>query len=294
MITSLLVDLMDIVTNVVVAIFTGSAVMLAEALQGFADLASVGLLMIGNKRSRKRATRDHPFGYGKEMYFWSTLSGFIILIITAGLTFYFGYNEFIDPSPVENIWLAFAILGLGVTTNGYAFRMSALKVLDGQPWHTLPRVFLDSPHIAPKTTVVLDAMGTVAATLGIIALGLYSLTGNHSLDGLGAMVMAVVLALFSILLLVSASSLITGERAPKETEHNIRAAALSVPEVRQVLDLQTMILGSDSILVTLEVHLKDNLTTDQVEEVIDNIKRAVKRASPELIQVHVEPETPSK
>lgn len=293
--TSFIVDTIDVVVNTIVAIITGSAVMLVEALQGLADLCSIGLLLIGNKRSRRRANKLHPFGYGKEKYFWATMSGFIILMITATASFYFGYQEFVNHTLIENIGWAYAVLGMSVLTNGYAFRQSSRKILKGQPFYRLPKAFMESWQIAPKMACVLDAMGTAAAVLGLTSLLIYGLTGLAQFDGLGAMIVAVVLALFAILLLVGLRSLITGRSAPVEIQQSIETAALSVSAVKEVLELETMLLGEDDILANLEVHLEDDLTTDQIEKVIDDIKLAIGRSVPgQRIKTSVEPETPSR
>lgn len=291
LITSFTVDLIDFITNVLVAIFTGSAVMLVEAMQGLADLTSVFLLMLGFKRSRRPATKKHPYGFGKEQYFWAVISAFIILAITASLSFYFGYQEFKNPTPVEYLWLAYLMLAVGMTTNGYAFFTSAAKLLGGKPLKQLVKVFLESPQIGPKTTAVLDFTGFCAALLGFTALILYAITGDGRWDGIGAMVMAATLTVLAIILLIGVRSLVVGQSAPAELEANIRKAAKSVVHVQSILGLQTMLLGSDGILVNIEVHLKNRLTTDEVENIVDEIQKKIQTLQPGII-VHVEIEKP--
>jgi cation diffusion facilitator family transporter len=290
LITSLFVDVIDVVTNLVIAIITGSAVMLVETLQGMADLTSVCMLLIGSKRSHRRATKLHPFGYGKELYFWSLLSAFIILVVTASISFYFGYRQLTGGEPIEHLGLAYAILCIAVATNGYAFRLSARKLLGHRPLNDLPKVFLESSEVVTKTTTVLDAMGTLSAVLGLAALIIYGITGNSEFDGIGAMVMAVVLAVLSVLLLVGAKGLVTGQSAPESVEHKIREIALDAPEVKAILSLRTMILGSDKLLVNMEIHMQDGLTTDQVEDVIAQIEFRVKVIAGRKTQIYIEPE----
>lgn len=291
LITSFTVDLIDFITNVLVAIFTGSAVMLVEAMQGLADLTSVFLLMLGFKRSRKPATKKHPYGFGKEQYFWAVISAFLILAITASLSFYFGYQEFKNPTPVEYLWLAYLMLIFGMGTNGYAFFISTSKLLGGKPLKQLLRIFLESPHIGPKTTAVLDFTGFCAAFFGFAALVLYAITGDGRWDGIGAMGMAAILTVLAIILLIGVRSLVVGQSAPAELEVKIRKATKSVVQVQSVLGLQTMLLGSDGILVNIEVHLKNGLTTDQVEDVVDQVQTKIQSLGPGII-VHVEIEKP--
>lgn len=289
LVTSLLVDLLDFLMNTAVAIFTGSVVMVVEAMQGLADLSSTGMLLLGYHHSRRRANKRHPFGYGKEMYFWSVLAAFIIVAITATTSFLMGLREFRNPTPVDNLGAAYVILTIAIITNAYAFLLGARKLLNGERFSKLMRVFMTSPMIATKTTVVLDAMGTVAATFGLSSLAAYGIRHNPYLDGIGAMIMAVALAVFAIILLVSARSLVTGQSAPTDLEDQIKDAALKVKGVQAVLGLSTMMLGAESTLVNIEVHIRNNLTTDEIEEIITHVKHNIHHLQPGM-KVHVEPD----
>jgi cation diffusion facilitator family transporter len=290
----MLVDVVDIVTNTFVAIISGSAVMLVEALAGLADCFAMFLLLIGNKRSQKRATQLHPFGHGKEQYFWATLAGFVILIITATISFAFGWHAFKNPEAVNYIGLTWAVLTLAVVTNGYAFLQAARKLLNGRPWRQLMKSFGQSWDVASKTALVLDAMGTVSAMIGLTSLVLYGITGRHTLDGIGAMIMAVAMALFAILLLIGVRSLITGQSVPSKTQEKLKQAILSVPEVHEVVRLQTMIMGQDSLLANVDVNFKNDLDTDEIEKAIERIKRSVNDTFPhQSVQVNVEPTKPA-
>lgn len=293
LITSFVVNIIDIVTNVVVAIITGSAVMFAEAMQGFADLTAVGLLLIGHRRAGRTATPTHPFGFGKEAYFWALLSAVIILLFTATISFYSGLQNLLQPKPVEFIAVAYIILGVAMVTNGYSFSVSARKLLDGKSIMKLPQAFMRTAHIALRTTVVLDSLGFLAAFFGLITLALYGITGDGRFDGIGAMIIGVILAFASIVLLSSVKAFIIGKRASAETEEAIKQAALSVDGVEHVLDLRTMMLGSENLLVNLELHFKDGLVTDDIEKIIDKVKRKVGHRIPGRTYIQVEPETPS-
>ncbi len=294
LITSFIVDLVDIVTNVIVAVITGSAVMLAEAMQGLADLTAVGLLLVGHKRAGKTATPTHPFGFGKEAYFWALLSAIIILLFTATMSFYSGLQSFLEPEPVQFVGLAYIFLGLAMATNGYAFSVSARKLLEGRSIIMLPQAFMRTVHIAPRTTFVLDSLGFMAAFFGFIALALYGMTGDGRYDGIGAMLIGAMLAVASIVLLSSVKAFIIGKRASADTEDAIKQAALSVEGVEHVLDLRTMMLGSENLLVNLELHFKDGLVTDDIERIIDAVKRKVGHKIPGRTYIQVEPETPSR
>lgn len=291
-ITSFLVDLLDVLTNFTVAVLSGSVVMIAEALQGLADLAAAGFLLIGLIRSGKPSDKKHPFGYGLELYFWTMLASVLILGVTSTLSIYFGWQRFISPSPIQNIYLAFGILILSTLTNGYALSLSTKRLLKGKSIFRIRRVFLSSSLIETKTAFVLDLMGTLAAFFGLTALGFYQFTGNLLFDGLGAMAIGGLLAVFGVLLIIPIRELIIGQSASEKVEDQIRRAALVQPEVKKVLDMKTLHIGSEKLLVNLEVNLKRNLTTQDIEGIMDRIKENIKKEVPEVKHIQVEVETP--
>jgi cation diffusion facilitator family transporter len=290
--TSFFVDALDTLVNVTIAIFTGSTVMFAESLQGFADLTSVTMLLIGFERSKKRSNKQHPFGYGKELYFWAILSVFLIIGITATLSFFSGLQKWREPASVDHINIAYAALVIAVITNSYAFWLSLRKLLNNQPAKKLIKVFLETSDVAPRTTLVLDAMGSLSAGFGLISLIIYGITRDGRYDGLGAMMIGVLLAILALTLLFTTKSLVTGRSAPKEMENEIKKAALSVAQVKNVLDLRTMMMGTNSILINIEVHLKDGLSTDQVEKAVDKVRENIQKKIPGRTHISVEPETP--
>lgn len=292
--TSFIVNIIDIVTNTVVAIITGSAVMLAEAMQGLADLTAVSLLLVGYRRASKIETTMHPFGFGKESYFWALLAAVIILLFTATLSFYSGLQAFLYPEPIKFVGLVYAILILAMITNGYALSIGARKLLEGRSLSALPKVFKNTVHIAPRTTFVLDSLGFLAASFGFVALIIYGVTGDGRFDGIGAMAIGVTLATASIILLLSIKAFITGKRASPETEEAIKKAALSIPGVENVLDLRTMILGSENLLINIELHFQDDMITDQIEATIDKIKQKISKTIHGRAYIQIEPETPAK
>jgi cation diffusion facilitator family transporter len=291
--TSFFVDALDTLINVTIAVFTGSAVMLAESLQGFADLTSVTMLLIGFERSKKRSNKQHPFGYGKELYFWAILSVFLIIGLTATLSFFSGLQRWREPTDIDHILIAYIALGVAVITNSYAFWLSLRKLLGDNPLKKIIKVFLETSDVAPRTTLVLDLMGALSASFGLVSLIAYGVTGDGRYDGLGAMIIGILLAILALTLLFTTKSLVTGRSAPREVEKEIKNAAQRVPQVREVLELKTMMMGTNNLLINIEVHLKDGLSTDEVEKAIDKIRENIQKKVPGRTHISVEPETPS-
>ena len=135
-------------------------------------------------------------------------------------------------------------------------------------------------------------MGTLAASGGLISLTLYQLTGESRFDSIGAMVIGVMTALLAFILIIGVKGFLVGKRATPDIERKIKEVTLMTHEVREVLDLRTMQIGSDQLLVNMEVHMQNMLTTDQLEKLIDEIKEHVRREVPSIQHVQVELEAP--
>src|SRR5688500_3193862 len=161
--TSFLVDGIDIGLNVSMMIVTGSVVLLAEALEGGSDMLASGLLWIGLGISKRRPDKSHAFGFGKALFSWTLLSAMIMLVFGAGLSFYFGLKRFLEPHAIEYIGLAYLALSISIITNGYALSIATRRLLHKQPLKKLWHVFINSTHVETKNTFILDLTGTSAA-----------------------------------------------------------------------------------------------------------------------------------
>lgn len=289
---SFLVDLLDIALNFVVVMITGSVVMLTELLEGIADLVASGFLLIGLKRSAQKADSSHPFGYGKAIYVWTLLAGLLMFGITSTLSIYLGWQRYHNPQVIHNSLLAVIVLLITLSTNSYAFYLSLSRLLKKRSIKSIIRIFYRSSLVETKTTFILDLMGASASLFGLIALSLYTITGDGRLDGIGAIVIGITLAIFSLFLLMGIGDLIIGRSASSETELKIRRAALSVDEVNRILDLKTMHIGPEKLLVFLDVNMEDRLETDQLEKLIDEIKDKIRKIVPTAKYIQIELETP--
>ena len=289
-VTSLIVDLIDIVTNIVVALLTGSIVMAAETLQGMADLTAVGFLLIGLIRSNRPADNAHPFGYGREIYFWTLISSIIMLTFTATLSFFLGLQRFLHPEILDQLYWAYIVLIIAVLTNGYALSLDIKRILGKKPLSLLLKEFFQSSKIETKTTFVLDLMGISAAIFGLLSLISYKVFSNASLDGVGAMGMGVILAILSYFLIMGVRDLLIGKRASRDIEKNIKKLTLSFPDVREIVDLKTENSGNH-ILIALDVNLKNKLTTDQIEKLVREIENKIKKDIPSAKEIQIELKT---
>jgi cation diffusion facilitator family transporter len=287
--TSFLVDVSDVVVSLFIAIITGSVTMISQTLEGASDLFSSSFLLIGNKRSKLPPVKKHPYGFGRETYFWALMSGLVTLSVTSTLSIYLGYKRFMEPETVKNLSYALLALVFSLFSNGYSAILSYKRLLRNKDQRHALKTFLNSPLIEVKTSLVLDLMGTIASILGLIALTIYKLSGNLRFDGLGAIATGVALAVLSFFILIGAKDLLIGRSASIETYEKIKKAVTSFKEVQTIVDLRTLILGSNKLLISMEINVDDNLNTNELEILIDKIeKRIAKKISWKKTDIQIE------
>ncbi len=286
---SMLVSLSDVSMNFIVALFTGSQVMMSQALQGLSDLATAMILFIGAGRSKKAPDKLHPLGYGREIYFWVLIAGVFMFIGTGLISLYIGWQQFTNPQPVTNKLVAVLMLLFGLITNYYAFSQSRNRIQGNKTKITL-KSFLSSSMIETKATFMVDFLGTISAFLGLIAIGLLAITNNASFDGLGSMLVGLSMMLAALFLIYDVRGLIVGRTVDKQTEAKIISATKSIKGVEEVLDLRTLYLGSAKMLVLLEVHFADGLDVVDIEQLSDKIKNQVTKEVPHAYHIQVEAE----
>jgi cation diffusion facilitator family transporter len=291
-VTSFLFNFLDVAVNSTVAILSGSVTMLAQALEGAADLLSSGLLLIGVKLSSRPADHNHPYGYGRELFFWTFLAGLATFTITATFSIYSGINRLIHPEPVTNTVIALIALSMAIITNGYAFSLSYRRLMKKSPLRTIFKVYSHSTLIETKTTFALDLMGTTAPILGLLSLTLYLITGNAMFDGIGAILIGVSLAGFALVILKAAKDLLVGQAAHPDIEQKIKKAAESFEEVQSVLDLRTVQIGPERILVNLEIHMKHGLNTLSIEKTVERIEHKIRNSVPSAAHILIELDHP--
>ena len=292
--TSALVSVSDVVLNVVIAVITGSTVMLSQALQGLSDLVTGSILFLGVRRSRRGADLRFQFGYGREVFFWVLVAGIVMFVGTGGASLYLGYQQFMNPSQIESVWIALIMLIVGFSTNFYAFRLSFNRLKQRSGRNGMVKHFINSSIVETKATFIIDFLGTLAAVFGFVALVLFVITNNAQFDGLGSIIIGLSMMIGAFMLMRDVRDLIVGRAVDGETSRKIIKAATSVDGVNSVLDLRTMYLGSERLLVILEVHVEDNRDTDEIEKITDEIKQIVSSLVPIVEHIQVEIETPDE
>ncbi|MCL4338565.1 cation diffusion facilitator family transporter [Patescibacteria group bacterium] len=287
---SFFVDILDVVTNIVVAVITGSAVIFAEMVQGVTDTLGSYLLIIGYRRSNKPKDPSHPFGYTREVFFWSLLSSMVMLFLGSGLSLWRGYSQTRAPEIIHGKWLALGILFFSVITNSYSLMQSVKKL--HIPGTNLIHVFKVSGKQLVKTTLIKDLLGTLSALIGLAAIAMYDLTGILFFDGLGAIFIGILMVVFALILTYQTRNLIAGMAVPKAIIVKIRESVTKIPEVITINHLAAIYTGTEKVLVDLDLDISKNLNTTQIENVLDHVKKAVTSDIPEVQSVQIDLNSP--
>ncbi|MBP6041993.1 cation diffusion facilitator family transporter [Candidatus Saccharibacteria bacterium] len=289
---SFLTNISDIFLNLIVGLITGSVSVLAQSLQGLADLTTSGTLILGVRRSQKHANEDYPFGYGREVFFWVLISAMFMLIVTGGASIYLGVNRILNPSPLSEDWLAVIALTVAIFTNGYAFSLSYKGLKKSERRASILDGIKNSSLLELKAAFLIDGAGLLAAVLGLVAVIASEISGSGVFDALGSIMVGLIMVVFAVLLIKDVKNFLVGKSASKRIKGQIVKAAISVKGVQDVLDLRTMFLGSDRLLVVIELHIDERLKTKSIEMLSDEVKAVIKKRVPRVEIVQVEVETP--
>lgn len=268
---------------------TRSASMLAEGVHSCADTGNQALLLLGGRLSKRDPTPRHPFGYGRERYFWS----FVVSIILFTLGALFAINEGIEkvrhPHELESLWVAIGILIFGIVVESLSFRTAIVesnKVRGKLSWGT----FIRRSRTPELPVVLLEDLGAMfGLVFALIAVVLAEVTGEPRWDGVGTLVIGVLLGIIAIVLAIEMKSLLIGESATEEDRARLRAALDDSPEIDRVVELRTQHLGPEELLVAAEVDFADHLSADQMPAAIVAVEERLRATVPAATHVYLEP-----
>jgi len=276
------------------AMMTGSSGMMAETLHSLADTTNQVFLLLGLKFYKKPASKKHPFGYGKERFFWSFIAAIFIFGVGATYAIYEGFVKIRSPHEPENLIWAYSILGVSFILEAISIGIALYQEM-GEARHenlTFFEYLKESKDPTAKTVIYEDS----AALLGIViaAAGLY-LGETHTWprngaywDGMASIAIGIVLAIVAFVLARSARALLLGEAATQKSVRAIGKAIRQHPNVDELVELLTMHLAPKQILVNADVNLKDGLTTTEIVDTIREIEKAIKDAEPMVHRIFLE------
>jgi len=278
----------------VAALVTGSAGMMAEAFHSFADTTNQVFLLLGLRFYKRPASEKHPFGHGKERFFWSFIAAIFIFGVGATYAIYEGIAKLQHPHTPERLNWAYAVLAISFILEAASISLAVYQEV--KEAHSEGLKFFEYIRHSKDPTAKTVLFEDSAALLGIViaAIGIY-LT-DHQVgpasgafwDGLASIIIGVVLAVVAFVLARTSRALLLGEAAHPEEVAAITRAIESHPTVVNVGELLTMHLAPKEILVNAHVKLRDGLTTQEIEGSIEEIEELIKSAEPKVEKIFIE------
>ncbi len=275
-----------------VGLVTGSAAMLAEAAHSAADTVNQVFLLVSINLSDAPADEDHPFGHGKERFFWAFLAAVFIFVAGAVFSIYQGIHKLIEGGEhAGSFWPSYLVLAFAFVFDGAVLVISFREAQARAKELAIGTLeFLrETSDVTLKTAMYEEVAATTGVVLAVVGLAMVQLTGNALFDGLASIMIGIVLVFVAIMLGNEARGLLLGEAASPRTRAAIRAAIAEFPEVNKVVTLLTMQLGLESVLVTGEINLEDNLTTDEIENLLQRMTIRIRELAPAVKNVYLEP-----
>jgi len=277
-------------TKLIAAALTGSSAMLSEGIHSLVDTGNQGLLLVGLNRARRPADRSHPFGYGKEVYFWSFVVAILIFAGGAGASLYEGIRHIRQAEPIANAHLNYIVLAIALVFEGSAWLFALKEVRRTKG----PLGYLQAVRQSkdPATFVVLfeDSAALLGIVVAFLGIWLGQVTGLVWLDGAASVIIGLILGFTAWLLAIETKDLLIGEAATPECVDGIRILAGVAEGVVNVNEVLTLHMGPEYILVNLSLDFRDDFTADRVERSLARLEQAIKADWPLVKQVFAKAE----
>ncbi|WP_219471508.1 cation diffusion facilitator family transporter [Nonomuraea rhizosphaerae] len=283
------------VAKLVTGLLSGSAAMLSEAAHSGADTVTELLLLVSVRRGRKPADQRHPFGHGKAGFFWAMMAAVATLVGGAGFSITHGWHEISHGEELGNLTPAYIVLAVSFLIEGVSFTRAYSQLrAQARRYDVSPaRLVSITSDTALKAVVYEDAaalVGLVIAGLGLLGA---QVTGSPVWDGAASVVIGLLLLAVALTLISSNLSLLIGQSATPGVEERIRAVLTEQPEVVEVVELLTMILGPGSLMVAAKIDFRDEASAAGVEVACDELDRRLRERFPGISQVFLDP-TPTR
>ena len=280
------------VTKFAAAWFTGSSAMLSEGVHSVVDTGNGLLLLYGLNRASRPADLTHPFGHGRELYFWSFIVALLVFALGAGVAFYEGVMHIIEPEPATDPVVNYVVLGLSMLFEGYSWRVAPkeFRTVKGK----LSYLAAVRQSKDPSVYTVLFEDSAALLGLGIAFLGIFGaqVLGMPELDGVASIGISLVLGTTAIFLARESKGLLMGEAALPEVQEAIRSIAERDRDILKVNGVITIHLGPDQIVAALSLEFRDEMTVPEVEACITRIEAALHAERKDIPGVFVKPQTP--
>jgi len=280
------------VAKFIAAGISGSSAMLSEGVHSLVDTLNEVLLLYGLHRADKKPDTAHPFGYGRELYFWSFIVALLVFAAGAGVSAYEGVLHIRNPEPATNHVLSYAVLGVAFLFEGGSWWVALREFRATKGNMGYFEAFRRSKDPATFTVLLEDSAALLGLAFAAAGLAAAQWLDMPELDGVASLCIAGVLAVTAFLLARETKGLLVGEPAHPSVARRILAVANTDPDLRNANGVTTMQMGPDQVVAMLSAEFEDTRTTPEIEACITRIEQAVKAQYPELVALFVKPQTP--
>jgi cation diffusion facilitator family transporter len=287
---ALLANIGIAVAKFVAAAISGSSSMLTEGVHSLVDSLNQLLLLYGQHRAKRPPDREHPFGYGRELYFWAFVVAILIFGLGAGVSVYEGYLHIIDPEPLRDPLINYIVLGVATLLEGTSWVIAmhefAERKGDARWWHAI-RESKD-----PAGFIVLFEDSAALAGLIVAAAGVWASHhwGDPRLDGYASIAIGVILAAVATLLARESKGLLIGERANEGLIQEVRTMLEQEACITTVNHVRTIHTAPEKVFVAISADFSDTLAMGEAENLIERIEAKLKAALPQLTSIYIRPE----
>jgi cation diffusion facilitator family transporter len=279
------------VTKFIAFLLTGSSSMLAEAIHSVADSGNQGLLLVGGKRARREATPVHPFGYGRERYVYAFIVSIVLFSVGGLFALYEGVHKLQHPEPITSWqWVPVVVLVIAIGLESFSFRTAiheSNQIRGRSTWIQ----FIRRSRV-PELPVVLleDFAALIGLVLALLGVGLTLITGNGVFDGIGTVLIGLLLVAVAVVLATETKSLLIGESATHEDVAKIEAAIVDGHDIERIIHMKTLHLGPEELLVAVKVGVPVAARAIDVANAINAAERRIRAAVPIAQVIYIEPD----
>jgi cation diffusion facilitator family transporter len=276
------------VTKFIVAGISGSSAMLSEGIHSAVDTGNGVLLLIGLKRSQRQPDAEHPFGYGKELYFTSLIVAILIFGFGGGISAYEGVMHMLNPHPIADPTWNYIVLGCAAVFEGISFSVAFRAVWKEKG----ARPFWRALHASkdPSTFTVLAEDSAALIGLALAAIGIYSSEyfGMPVLDGAASVAIGILLAVVAVVLIIESRGLLIGEGVSVKTAAEIRKMVTADDAVVRTSPPLSMYFGPDNVLLALDVEFRPDLPSGAIAPAVRRIEQAIRARYPKIQRIYIE------
>ncbi len=269
----------------IVSTITHSAGMLAEAIHSFADCGNQIFLLIGNKRATKKPSELHPFGYGKEEYFWGFLVAVLLFFVGAVFSIYEGVHKLFDPSELKNISWSFIVLALSILVEGKSFHVAYTAFAKTRKGNGMYKALKESTDTNLFVILLEDSAALTGLTIILFSTTLAWFV-HPVFDAIGSILVGLLLIVISLFMINELRKLIVGENISRELRDEFKLIVSANPVIHKVNSISAMMMGKSKFMLVIGVDLQDNIHASTVEIQFEKIKKELGQKNPNIHSVY--------